>query len=392
MKVLLYFSFVAFFAVGYQSKAKVTDPCACPQLSCDKECELEENVTFYSEKCDSGKKVRSCARPTCIKKDPYPAMCLKKNSQAASNKKPNRKLATSEPKPKVPVKKKVGIIEGLVGSSWKLKEQNKVKLKLGDIVNETETVLTDKKSSLEIRFDDGNLITLSENSKVKLSEVVFSDDDTQRSALLHLLKGKIRSKVTKKYKGASKKFRISTKSAVAGVRGTDFVVELIDNKTRDERITRVSTLEGAVELGGESRFEKALIGRGETADYVEKDYSNHSESDDFLRKAYLTSVRKMSAKEQRSLDKGTRLSARRGLASQKLNSLCQKPRADFNQCSWKCVNNPSGEKTCRTDIPNVNCVRSVCKADGSWQDMTRMPASYGHYCLPDKVVVDSCDY
>lgn len=374
------------------------DSCECPKLSCDKECEVEQSVTFYSEKCESGAKVRSCARPTCLKLDPYPAMCLKKEASNNSSLPDSRQPASLETneQPAV-VKKKVGIVEGLVGQSWRIEAgELKAPLALGSIVNETETVKTGSSSRLEIRFDDGNLITLSENSEVKLSELVISDDENKRNALLHLLKGKIRSKVIKKYKGANKQFRISTKSAVAGVRGTEFVVELEDNQSSDERTTRVSTFEGAVELRGEGRAQKALIGKGETAAFVERGFSSRMDGEDFLQKAYMTSVRKLSDSEKSRLNKDTLISssksASRNIASENLSGVCQSPKAEFNQCRWKCDKNPKGESTCRTDIPEVNCVRSVCKADGTWEDATRLPASYGHYCEPEKVVVGPCDY
>ena len=372
------------------------DSCKCPKLACDLECEVEQSITFYSEKCE-GAKVRSCARPTCVKLDPYPAMCLKKNAQLnqpQSDRVP-ASVVQKEEKPKP--KKKVGVVEGIVGKSWRMHDgKEKASLNLGDIVNETETVKTGSSSRLEIRFDDGNLITLSENSEVKLSEIVVSEDENKRNALLHLLKGKIRSKVIKKYKGAKKQFRVSTKSAVAGVRGTEFVVELTDDEVKDERVTRVSTFEGAVELQGEGRAKKALIGRGETAAFVERGFSSRMDGEDFLQKAYMTSVRKLSDSEKSRLNKDTLLTGRsmasRNVASESMSGTCQSPKAEFHQCKWKCENNPRGEKTCRTDLPNVNCVRSVCKADGTWEDVTRLPASYGHYCKPHKVVVDNCDY
>ena len=390
-------AFVAMLLAFAAPSTAVAESCECPKLACDKECEIEQSVTFYSEKCEGGAKVRSCARPTCLKMDPYPAMCLKKDAmmnQPKQERVPASVVKKEEaPKPK----KKVGVIEGLVGSSWRMENgQQKASLNLGDIVNETETVKTGDSSRLEIRFDDGNLITLSENSMVKLSEVVISDDETKRNALLHLLKGKIRSKVIKKYKGAKKQFRVSTKSAVAGVRGTEFVVELTDDMAKDERVTRVSTFEGAVELQGEGRAKKALIGRGETAAFVERGFSSRMSGEDFLQKAYMTSVRKLSDSEKSRLNKETLLTGRsmaaRNVASKTMSGVCQNPKAEFNQCRWKCKNNPRGEKTCRTDLPNVNCERSVCKADGTWEDVTRLPASYGHYCEPQKVVVGPCDY
>lgn len=387
---------IGFFFLGPKAFAEDLS-CECPKLSCDKECEVEQSVTFYSEKCAAGTKVRSCARPTCLKMDPYPAMCLKKEAMAKQPEGARKPASVAVEEPPAKPKKRVGVVEGIVGQSWRMDDEKaKAPLSLGDLVNESETVRTASQSRLEIRFDDGNLVTLSENSLVKLSEVTISEDDQKRSALLHLMKGKLRSKVIKKYKGANNRFQVSTKGAVAGVRGTEFVVEIDEDERRDERTTKVSTLEGAVELRGEGRAKKALIGRGETASFVEKGFSSRMEGEDFLQKAYLTSVRKMSDSEKSRLNRTTLLTgksmASRGVASQQLAGTCEKPKADYNQCMWKCEGNPRGEKTCRTDLPTVNCVRQVCKADGKWESTPRLPASYGHSCDPQKVTVGACDF
>ncbi|NQZ00534.1 MAG: hypothetical protein HRT45_07680, partial [Bdellovibrionales bacterium] len=56
------------------SQAEVVS-CECPELRCD-QCMEEEGVKFYSEKCGpSGARIRSCAKPTCVPKDPLPKGC-----------------------------------------------------------------------------------------------------------------------------------------------------------------------------------------------------------------------------------------------------------------------------------------------------------------------------
>ena len=51
-------------------KVGAVDPCACPKVSCHSECEIETEVKFYTEKCGPNlSRVRSCAKPTCVKVD-----------------------------------------------------------------------------------------------------------------------------------------------------------------------------------------------------------------------------------------------------------------------------------------------------------------------------------
>lgn len=372
--------------------------CECPKLSCDDKCEIEEAVTFYSEKCPDGVRVRSCSRPTCVKKDPFPKLCVGK---PMNNEKPVEDESSRVPAamPEKIEGKKVGKVDGLKGLAWVMRPGlAEIKLNQGDLVNEKDSVKTGPMSRLEIVFEDANRITLSENSELKISDVKFSEDDTKRDVLLQLLKGKVRSQVNQKYNGADNQFKVSTKSAVAGVRGTDFVVELKEDLQRDERKTTVSTFSGAVELRGLDRADKALVSKGEAADFVQRGLND--DTSDLLSRAYLSQVRKMSAMEQRDLKIETSFLSESGKARDVASlsggysgpATCAKPDAQFNQCKWQCMNNPSGEKTCRTDMPEVDCQRSVCKADGQWHDQTRLPASQGHLCDPSKTIVAPCDY
>ena len=78
------------FFCGFQSSAfadMVAESCDCPKLECDP-CHQQKGVSFYSEKCGGGDRVRSCAKPTCIALEPQPANCAnlakKEEAPAAS--------------------------------------------------------------------------------------------------------------------------------------------------------------------------------------------------------------------------------------------------------------------------------------------------------------------
>ncbi len=364
---------------------------------------MEQGLSFYSERCDAGK-VRSCARPTCLKIDPYPQKCIDKMAAmsgaqlTAQTSIPARHVASAPvPGPKV------GAVEGLVGSCWKVQGATRVPLDIGSLVNEKDTLQTGQAGRVEIVFDDGNRIVLSENTTVLLSKVLITPEEEKRRTILNLLRGKVRSRVQKQKKQTSTddfKFKVQTPSAVAGVRGTDFVVEYNEDVAQDESRTRVSTFNGLVDLRGTDRVDKALIGANQTGAFVERGLEARMSGQNFLQKAFLTPVRSMTKEESQGLDAVTVVAARtaasasakRGIASVDMTSTCEAPKADFNQCSWTCRNNPVGESICRTDIPGVECLRSVCKADGQWHDQTRLPASFGHYCDPAKSVVAPCDY
>lgn len=343
------------------------DSCECPELSCDSECEIEQKVDFYTENCPSGK-VRSCARPTCVKMDPYPQICVQKMAKHSAR------------------QNAVGVVEDLAGQAWKLlAEDKKEPLDLGSLVVEKDVIHVGKASRVQITFDDGNKITLSENSQVELTEVLVAKKEKAKRTLLKLLRGKIRSQVKKPASQAAStqgiRFRVRTPTAVAGVRGTDFVVIYDENSQGQKTATQVSTFNGLVELSGHERPEKVMVAANETAAFI-------SEGS----KAQLTSVRKMTEDENIHLQGELPFRAPSDTRVAIAPATCAAPASASNECSLVCLNNPKGEKTCRADLPGVECMRRICRGNGKWENLHRLPANYSSYCDPVKPVSAPCDH
>jgi hypothetical protein len=196
-------------------------------------------------------------------------------------------------------------------------------------------------------------------------------------------------------------YEVKTKTAVAGVRGTDFVVSY----SEDEKVeAKVETISGKVELSDVKKKKKIHVPASTYASFVvekvesgifsEKDISN------FVAKGYLTPVFKMTQEELQRLEVNTNFiqeDATVDLASKDAvkedgKAICATPKGDFNQCLWTCENNPAKEKRCRTDLPNVNCVRKRCNANGRWAEETRLPAAYYDMCDGSRATVKQCDY
>ena len=97
------------------------------------------------------------------------------------------------------------------------------KLKKDDLVKEGSVVKTGDKSFVKLIFIDKSQMNIGPNSEMKIAK--FSGNE---SGIIDLVKGKIRSQVTKDYlqmkdKDKSKLF-IKTPNAVMGIRGTDFLI------------------------------------------------------------------------------------------------------------------------------------------------------------------------
>lgn len=135
----------------------------------------------------------------------------------------------------------------------------------GDVLDSGDSLRTKENSYAELRFSDGSIVKVSENTEVS----IYKD-------YLSLAIGYIRLYITKLFPN----FEVRTPSAVAGVRGTEFSVEVLEDQT-----TIVTVYEGEVDVTaqgktlrlrrGESGIVKPksppAMNRGETRGNIEKD-------------------------------------------------------------------------------------------------------------------------
>ncbi len=103
------------------------------------------------------------------------------------------------------------------------------------------TVKTEAASRAKIIMADKNEINISPNT-----ELVIEVYQTDQKAVLNVINGKVRSNVKRKYQDSNAShYRVKTKSAVAGVRGTEFMASY--NAQTNQ--ARVVTFEGEVAVG-----------------------------------------------------------------------------------------------------------------------------------------------
>jgi hypothetical protein len=78
---------------------------------------------------------------------------------------------------------------------------------------------------VRVVFRDDSVIDLAENSSLTVDTQVFDPDSSQYSSLMKLAAGKARALVGKVYGTPGASFEVETPTAVAGVRGTTFLIE-----------------------------------------------------------------------------------------------------------------------------------------------------------------------
>lgn len=136
--------------------------------------------------------------------------------------------------------------------------------KVGSKVYEGDTIVTGADSRAKVVMSDRNVINISPDTQIKIAQYQNDSASGKKNVELDLVKGKVRNNVEQKYEGDNS-FQVKTPTAVAGVRGTQFVVSF-DPGTR---MTSVVTFKGAVSLAsitpqGQTVGEPVTVKKGES--------------------------------------------------------------------------------------------------------------------------------
>lgn len=130
-----------------------------------------------------------------------------------------------------------------------------VAAKVGSKILPGETVSSGADARAKIVMSDRNVINVSPDSKLKIEKYENDAKTGQKNVEMNLIEGKVRNNVEQKYDGDKQKFIIKTPTAVAGVRGTQFLTSF----NPQTRVTQVVTLMGAVHLAS---ITNGVIGSG----------------------------------------------------------------------------------------------------------------------------------
>lgn len=117
--------------------------------------------------------------------------------------------------------------------------------RLGAKVYPQDIIITSKNSRAKIVMIDHNEINVLPDSHVELKSYQYNPAKHEKNVLLKVLYGKVRAKVQQKYDGRTSRFQVRTPSAVAGVRGTDFLTGYDQMNHR----SNVVTFRGTVAFG-----------------------------------------------------------------------------------------------------------------------------------------------
>lgn len=121
-------------------------------------------------------------------------------------------------------------------------------------LGEGDRIKTDSTGYVEILMDDGSLLGLEGESEITLKELSADFETKKIFSTVSLWFGRSLSNIHK-FSYRESKFEVQTSTAVAGVRGTEFIVETIDSER-----TEIGVFEGNVMVGGLDKSGKLIQG------------------------------------------------------------------------------------------------------------------------------------
>ncbi len=120
---------------------------------------------------------------------------------------------------------RVGTFKQVQGETWIGAADARRAPTPGEGLREAERVSTGQTGAASITLKDGTVLTLGPNTTVDLNKFQFDATTQKGNFALDLLQGSIRVVTGLLARINPDLFKISTPTAVVGVRGTDFIVE-----------------------------------------------------------------------------------------------------------------------------------------------------------------------
>ncbi|WP_419766900.1 FecR family protein [Arcobacter sp.] len=118
----------------------------------------------------------------------------------------------------------IGQITALVGDVKISRDSNTILAKLGEKLEKNDVINSSKGSKAQITMNDNTIITIGQNSTLNIFDYVYDESKPKDSkASFGFIKGSFKSITGKIGKINKKRFKLKTKSASIGIRGTTII-------------------------------------------------------------------------------------------------------------------------------------------------------------------------
>jgi hypothetical protein len=159
----------------------------------------------------------------------------------------------------------VATISALNGKANVIRDNHKISVDVGFKLNKNDIVKTAKNTKMQLIFKDDTIITLGQKTQIKINDYLF--DEINPKVDLGLKNGIMKTLTGKIGKIAPKRFKIKTKNALIGIRGTFFILENKNN------VVKITMLDGATSFTSLDDMRTLLVPKGKKLIF---DTINHS--------------------------------------------------------------------------------------------------------------------
>lgn len=152
-----------------------------------------------------------------------------------------------------------------------------------DTIYENDTIFTLKKSRCRFTTIDDNVITIGNNSRIALDRVFLDEKNREKDSVFSLLRGKVMFYALKLFKYRKANMTVNTLTAVTGIRGTKFGVEVHRtdqpmSSTSQQQLNNTATdvygFDGTVVVTSKADRTSTVIGPGMMVETTRKGMGN----------------------------------------------------------------------------------------------------------------------
>lgn len=155
----------------------------------------------------------------------------------------------------------VGKIVSFNGEASILRENQTILVDKNSVFQKNDTLNTKENTKLQILFLDDTIISIGQNSTLKINDYLFEEKDSK--AEFTMAKGVFRTITGKIGKIAPENFKLETKSASIGIRGTQIVTAIEDNNEK------IFCTEGQIEIKNNETKDSVIVNKGEFVSFKE---------------------------------------------------------------------------------------------------------------------------
>jgi len=118
----------------------------------------------------------------------------------------------------------VGVVATVKGEAYIQRSGKKIRVNSGNFIEKRDIVITKEDSKVQLIFNDKTVVTIGKSSRFSIKEYLF-EDAKKSKVTFGMTKGLFRTITGKIGKIAPKKFKLKTKNATIGIRGTEIIIE-----------------------------------------------------------------------------------------------------------------------------------------------------------------------